>query len=408
MRKSRVMIPNAVKQGIDVPEAVSWRDAMRRVAIEVASPNAALADLTATFPAQTFEALRRNKMLGLMVPRSLGGQELELRKIANLCAILAGACGASGMIYAMHQIKLSSLVAHGMQTEYHRGLMRDVAVEQLLIASSTTEAGIGGDLRISNCAIETTGDRVSLTKQASVLSYAAEADIIMATARRGPASVGSDQVLIALRRSDYQLQRTAEWNTLGMRATCSEGFLLTATAGADQIFPKPFHEIAVQSMLATAHVLWASVWFGIATDALSRAHASVRATARRVPSDFAGPLPGAARLAEATAKLQTFKSTLVAHIERFETAKRNEDDLSSINFAIEMNNLKVMASTMAVDIVREALMVTGIAGYRNDGPFSVGRHLRDVLSAPLMVANDRILANTAGLVVASRFDSDLE
>lgn len=402
------MIPNAVKQGIDVPEAVSWRDAMRRVAIEVASPNAALADLTATFPAQTFEALRRNKMLGLMVPGSLGGQELELRKIANLCAILAGACGASGMIYAMHQIKLSSLVAHGMQTEYHRALMRDVAVKQLLIASSTTEAGIGGDLRVSNCAIETTGDRVSLTKQASVLSYAAEADIIMATARRGPASIGSDQVLIALRRGDYQLQRTAEWNTLGMRATCSEGFLLTATAGADQIFPKPFHEIAVQSMLATAHVLWASVWFGIATDALSRAHASVRATARRVPSDFAGPLPGAARLAEATAKLQTFKSTLVAHIERFETAKRNEDDLSSINFAIEMNNLKVMASTMAVDIVREALMVTGIAGYRNDGPFSVGRHLRDVLSAPLMVANDRILANTAGLVVASRFDSDLE
>ncbi|WP_457492225.1 acyl-CoA dehydrogenase family protein, partial [Tardiphaga sp. P5_C7] len=213
LRKSRVMIPNAVKQGIDVPEAVSWRDAMRRVATEVASPNAAFADLTATFPAQTFEALRRNKMLGLMVPRSLGGQELELRKIANLCAILAGACGASGMIYAMHQIKLSSLVAHGMQTEYHRALMRDVAVKQLLIASSTTEAGIGGDLRISNCAIETTGDRVSLTKQASVLSYAAEADIIMATARRGPASIGSDQILIALRRGDYQLQRTAtaEW-----------------------------------------------------------------------------------------------------------------------------------------------------------------------------------------------------
>lgn len=402
------MITGAVKQDVNIPEIASWRDAMQRIAIDVAAPNAALADRTATFPVQTFEALRRNGMLGLMVPKSLGGQELGLRRIADLCAILAGACGASGMIYAMHQIKLSSLVAHGMQTDYHRALMRDVAAKQLLIASSTTEAGIGGDLRISNCAIETAGDRVSLTKQASVLSYATEADVIMATARRSPVSVGSDQVLIALRRGDYQLERTGEWDTLGMRGTCSEGFLLTATAGVDQIFPKPFHEIAVQSMLATAHVLWASVWFGIATNALSRAHASVRATARRMPSDFAGPLPGAARLAEATAKLQTFKSMLVAHIERFETAKRNEDDLSSINFAIEMNNLKVMASTMAVDVVREALMVTGIAGYRNDGPFSVGRHLRDVLSAPLMVANDRILANTAGLVVASRFDSGLE
>lgn len=401
-------MPNAVKEGVEVPEAASWRDAMQRIAVGVASPNADLADRNATFPAQTFEALRRDGMLGLMVPRSLGGQELELRKIANLCAVLAGACGASGMIYAMHQIKLSSLIAHGMQTEYHRALMRDVAAKQLLIASSTTEAGIGGDMRISNCAIETAGDRVSLTKQASVLSYATEADIIMATARRNPASAGSDQVLIALRRDDYQLQRTAEWNTLGMRGTCSEGFLLTATAGADQVFPKPFHEIAVQSMLATAHVLWASVWFGIATSALARAHASVRATARRLPSDFAGPLPGAARLAGATAKLQTFKSTLVAHIERYDAAKHDDDDLNSINFAIEMNNLKVVASTMAVDIVHEALMVTGIAGYRNDGPFSVGRHLRDVLSAPLMVANDRILANTAGLVVASRFNSDLE
>jgi acyl-CoA dehydrogenase len=402
------MMPNAVMEGANVTRAASWRDVMQRIAVGVASPNADVADRTATFPAQTFEALRRNGMLGLMVPKSLGGQELELRKIADLCAILAGACGASGMIYAMHQIKLSSLVAHGMQTEYHRTLMRDVASMQLLIASSTTEAGIGGDLRVSNCAIESAGDRVSLSKQASVLSYATEADIIMATARRSPASVGSDQVLIALRRDDYQLQRTAEWNTLGMRGTCSEGFLLTATAAADQIFPKPFHEIAVQSMLATAHVLWASVWFGIATDALSRAHASVRATARRMPSDFAGPLAGAARLTAATAKMQTFKSTLVAHIERYETAKRDDDDLNSINFAIEMNNLKVVASTMAVDVVLEALTVTGIAGYRNDGPFSVGRHLRDVLSAPLMVANDRILANTAGLVVAGRFDSGLE
>lgn len=402
------MTAHAGPQGDTESDATSWRRIMQQIATDIAAPNAPLADRDATFPASTFDALRRHRMLGLMVPKSLGGQGLDLRRIADLCTILAGACGASGMIYAMHQIKLSSLVTHGMETDYHRALMRDVAETQLLIASSTTEAGIGGDLRISNCAIETDGDRVSLTKQASVLSYATAADIIMATARRGPASAGSDQILIALRKNDYHLERTAEWNTLGMRGTCSEGFLLTAKASADQIFPKPFHDIAAQSMLGTSHVLWASVWFGIASDAMSRARASVRATARRLPPDFSGPLPGATRLAEATAKLQVFKSTLVTHIARFETAKRNENDLNSMSFTIEMNNLKVVASSMAVDVVREALTVIGIAGYRNDSPLSVGRHLRDVLSAPLMVANDRIMANTAGLVVASRFDSGLE
>ena len=43
----------------------------------------------------------------------------------------------------------------------------------------------------------------------------------------------------------------------------------------------------------------------------------------------------------------------------------------------------------------------GLAGYRNDGEFSVGRHLRDALSAPIMINNDRILANTATFVIAS-------
>jgi acyl-CoA dehydrogenase len=44
----------------------------------------------------------------------------------------------------------------------------------------------------------------------------------------------------------------------------------------------------------------------------------------------------------------------------------------------------------------------GLSGYRNDGEFSIGRHLRDVLSAPLMINNDRILANvgTASLMSA--------
>jgi acyl-CoA dehydrogenase len=36
-----------------------------------------------------------------------------------------------------------------------------------------------------------------------------------------------------------------------------------------------------------------------------------------------------------------------------------------------------------------------LSGYRNDSEFSIGRHLRDVLSAPLMINNDRILANLA-------------
>jgi acyl-CoA dehydrogenase len=42
-----------------------------------------------------------------------------------------------------------------------------------------------------------------------------------------------------------------------------------------------------------------------------------------------------------------------------------------------------------------AMRACGLSGYRNDGDFSVGRHLRDVLSAPIMINNERILTNIA-------------
>ena len=45
--------------------------------------------------------------------------------------------------------------------------------------------------------------------------------------------------------------------------------------------------------------------------------------------------------------------------------------------------------------VTSALQACGLAGYRNDGDFSVARQLRDVLSSSVMINNDRILGNVA-------------
>ena len=41
------------------------------------------------------------------------------------------------------------------------------------------------------------------------------------------------------------------------------------------------------------------------------------------------------------------------------------------------------------------MRASGLAGYRNDGEFSLSRHLRDVLSAPIMINNERILSGVA-------------
>ena len=73
-----------------------------------------------------------------------------------------------------------------------------------------------------------------------------------------------------------------------------------------------------------------------------------------------------------------------------------------LDFQSSINLLKVEASELAVATVMHAMRACGLSGYRNDSDVSVGRHLRDVLSAPMMINNDRILSSmgTATLMSA--------
>jgi acyl-CoA dehydrogenase len=69
-----------------------------------------------------------------------------------------------------------------------------------------------------------------------------------------------------------------------------------------------------------------------------------------------------------------------------------------------MNNLKVGCSNAAPQIIHKALQIVGIMGYKNDSPMSVGRHYRDVLSASLMVTNERIASKSASMLLVFKDD----
>jgi len=81
--------------------------------------------------------------------------------------------------------------------------------------------------------------------------------------------------------------------------------------------------------------------------------------------------------------------------------------LESVDFQTGMNLLKVQASELAVATVMSAMQACGLAGYRNDGAFSISRALRDILSAPIMINNDRILANAATSTLMSGIPASL-
>jgi acyl-CoA dehydrogenase len=370
----------------------------------VAAAHADDVDARARFPREAVDAMIAERLLSIQIPAALGGEDASLSEIAEVCSLIGQSCSAAAMVFAMHHIKLSSLVSHSAGDAWHSAFMRRVAGEQLRLASATTEGGIGGNLRNSICAIEITGETCRLTKDATVISYGAHADAILITSRAHADAASTDQVMTVFTKDQYTLEQTHVWDTLGMRGTCSDGWLFKGEAPKEQILPKPFAEIAAQSMLATSHLLWSAVWYGIAVNAVSRAQAFVRAAARKSPGVTP---PGALRLAEAVNLLQLVKSNTIAGLKEYEAAKADPDRLSSMGFAVAMNNVKIASSETILAIINQAMLICGIMGYKNGTPFSLGRHLRDAHSAQLMISNDRILGNTSNLLLVHKQDTSL-
>ena len=388
---------------MNMSASASLEERAKRVAA-VAAAHADDVDAKGRFTREAVEAMIAERLLGIQIARSLSGEDATISEIAEICSVIGQSCSAAAMVFAMHHIKLSSLVSHGAGSDWHRAFMRRVAEEQLLLASATTEGGIGGNLRNSICAIAVDGDRCTREKDATVISYGAYADAILITSRAHADAATTDQVMTVFTKDQYTLERTHVWDTLGMRGTCSDGYLFKGAAPAAQILPKAFAEIAAQSMLATSHLLWSGVWYGIAVNAMARAQNFVRAAARKSPGTTP---PGALRLAEASSLLQLLKSNIVAGLAEFEAAKDDPDRLSSMGFAVAMNNIKIGSSETILTIINHAMLVCGIMGYKNGTPFSLGRHLRDAHSAQLMISNDRILGNTSNLLLVHKQDTSL-
>jgi acyl-CoA dehydrogenase len=357
----------------------------------VAALHADDVDRDGRFPVEAITAAKAHGLLGLMAPRQLGGEGASLGDIADICYTLGRACASTAMIYAMHQVKVACVVRHGVGSPWQEAFIRRLVRDQMLVASSTTEGAGGGNVRSSEAPIERDGYRISLERAASVISYGAEADAVVTTARREADAAANDQVLAVFYKADYSLERTMAWDTLGMRGTCSAGFTLRAAGEAAQILPIPYEMIHAQSMVPAAHILWSSAWAGVAAAAVEKARKYLRKAARS-----GGEMPPSAPyFTRANASLRALRALIATTLKRYEDIQADPEALMAAGFQSEIALLKVDASELAVQTVMSALRCGGLSSYRNDSDVSIGRHLRDVLSSPIMINNDRILANVA-------------
>jgi acyl-CoA dehydrogenase len=375
--------------------------AVRRIAIEIAAPNADDVDRNARFPSETIDALKAEGALSALIPVEYGGGGVSLETVAEACFELGRRCGSSAMVFAMHSIMVAAITRHADGSAWFEDYLRRVAREQRLVASVTSEVGTGGDLGRSIAAVTPASPgRGTFEKQAPTVSYGAYADDLMTTLRRSPEAEPGDQVAVVTSREQHTLEQTATWDPMGMRGTCSPGYIVRAEFPVEQILPAPLSTVLTESMVPISHLLWSHLWLGIATDAFDRARAFVKASAKGRPDQLP---PTAVRLSQLMSELSLLRAEVRGGLRDFVDADASDrESLSTMASILRFNNLKIAASEQAPRVCQGAMTVCGIVGFKNDTPFSVGRHLRDTMSASLMVANDRIHQTNASLLLIAK------
>ncbi len=379
-------------------------EAVRRIAEEVAAPNADDVDRQARFPVETIDALREEKALSAYLPIELGGGGVSFEAIAEACYALGRRCGSSAMVFAMHQIQAITIARHLDGSPWYSEYLERLASEQRLIASVTSEVGTGGDMGRSIAAVvpaEDASGGCTFEKQAPTVSYGNHAEDLFVTLRKGPEAEQSDQVVALVHADQTKLEQTGTWDPLGMRGTCSPGFVVKAAFAPEQVLAAPFGKVMAESMVPVTHILWSQLWLGIATDAFDRARAFVRAAAKRTPGETP---PTALRLSHLMSELSLLRAEVGSGLAEFVEVSEEpgRERLSTMSSALRFNNLKIAASEQAPRVCQGALGVCGIVGFKNDTPFSVGRHLRDTMSACLMIANERIHQTNASLLLIAK------
>ena len=201
-RRARAARRGGAHDASRVDRDQAFLDAIRRIADEVAAPNADDVDREARFPPETIDALREERRAGRLRPRRARrrrrlASRRSPRRASSSAAAAARARWSSRCTRSRSRRSCATSTARrGSRTTCARS-PRD----QRLVASVTSEVGTGGDIGRSIAAVTPAGDGRCDVREAGPdgVATARYADDLLTTLRRAPDAEPGDQVVVAHR-----------------------------------------------------------------------------------------------------------------------------------------------------------------------------------------------------------------
>lgn len=366
------------------------RNRAAQVAAAALAPNAQRVDQGAEWPVDGLRALADARLLGLHVPRHLGGLGEGLFSLAEVTEELGRACSSTAMCFGMHCVASKVLAAKA--TKYHEDrYLRPIAEGRHVTTLALSEPGTGAHFFLPRSHYRVQGDDFVLDGQKSFVTSGGHADSYVISAVPPGAELDPGTFTCLVMDSDGPgIEWLESWLGLGMRGNSSRAVKLNRVtmpranllgATGDQIW-YVFEIVAPYFLVAMA-----GVYLGIAQSALDLTITHLQSRRHEHTGE---PLSTISALSDEVADMWTRTERarqLVHHAARL-------GDAGAPNAQAALFAAKLDVAETAVAVTNKAMMLAGGRAYQENS--ALGRLLRDAQAAHVMSPTTHLLKRWLG------------
>lgn len=336
------------------------------------APFAAEVDSESRFPKEAVEALGKAGLMGLIIPRELGGMGQPPSVMVAVVDEIAQRCGSTAMVYMMHLCGVSCYLAN---PERFSKELEAAAKGEHLSTLAFSEKGSRSHFWAPISKIESSDGAYTLSAEKSWVTSAGFVDGIVSSSG---SSDGQGASVWLVRRDDPGVEAAGGWDSLGMRGNDSKPMSYKEVKlGEDRLIGEEGKgsDIMLGKALPTFLMCQGAIGVGFAEAAYQASHKHINAHGFQHTGTKLSDLPNQrARLARLRIAADTARAYLAAAVSRAEAG--SEDAM------LHLLALKANATEVAVDSADLAMRACGGAAFSKH--LGLERVFRDSRAAIVM------------------------
>jgi alkylation response protein AidB-like acyl-CoA dehydrogenase len=345
----------------------SFRDMMRAFSDEKIAPHAAEADRSASYPWESFNALRDAELCGLGIPEAYGGQGADMVIQAIATEEIARHCASTAVTMLISKLGMLPVINFGSE-ELKQTYLPKIASGESQASYCLSEADAGSDVASMRCRADRDGDDYILNGSKYWITNAGISDTYTVFAKTDM-SAGARGISCFLVEKDWGVQVPKLEDKLGLRGSPTGEVIF------DNVRVPKSHLIGAegQGFTIAMHTLDRSrPTIGAQAVGIAQGATEYAAQYMKTRTAFGGPIADLQGLRFMLADMAIKTEAARALVYRA-CAMVDDDPEDQLTMFGAM--AKSFASDTAMQVTIDAVQLLGGNGYTKD--FPVERYLRD-------------------------------